>query len=60
MALLVFSPTIEGFEGHTLHRWWEELYDLDCSSFQLLTQTQDVMMHGRFAGAVVPTSCDWD
>lgn len=60
VALLVFGLDVGGSEGHTLHSWRVELYDLDGRSSQLLTQAQDVMMQGRFAGAVVRTSYDWD
>ena len=60
MTLLVFRSRVDRPEGHTLHSWWEELYDLDCRSFQLLTQTQDVMMQRCLAGAVICTSSDWD
>lgn len=59
MALLVSGSKVGGLgglEGRTLHSRWVQLYDLDCRSFQLLTQAQDVMMQGRFAGAIVCTS----
>ena len=59
VALLVSDRKIGGSEGHTLHSRWIELYDLDCGSSQLLTQAKDVLMHGRFACAVICASDDW-
>ena len=54
------SPRMGRREGHTFYGRRKELDDLDRRSPQLLTQAQDVMMQGRFAGAVVCTPYNWN